>query len=98
MAEPRSLVPSRFPAIDQVTGALELPLDKGGRSERISFPMRMEKLTVSHHLLSAFLLTASPAWVMAQAPAPAPAPATVAPAVLNKLFEDAEAAFAKQDY
>jgi len=60
--------------------------------------MRMEKLTVSHHLLSAFLLTASPAWVMAQAPAPAPAPATVAPAVLNKLFEDAEAAFAKQDY
>ncbi|QJE97564.1 tetratricopeptide repeat protein [Luteolibacter luteus] len=58
----------------------------------------MEKLTVPRHLLSAFLLSASPVWVMAQEPAPAPAGQTVAPAVLNKLFEDAEAAFASKDY
>lgn len=56
----------------------------------------MEKLTVPRHLLSALLLSASPVWVMAQEPAPAPA--AVAPAVLNKLFEEADAAFAKQDY
>lgn len=57
----------------------------------------MEKLTVPRHLLSALLLAASPVWVGAQQPAPAPA-APVAPAVLNKLFEDAEDAFAKKDY
>ena len=56
----------------------------------------MEKLTVPRHLLSAFLLAASPVWVGAQQADPAPA--AVAPAVLNKLFEEAEAAFAKQDY
>ena len=60
--------------------------------------MRMAKLTVPRHLLSAFLLSASPLWVMAQAPAPAPPAAPVAPAVLNKLFEEAEEAFGKQDY
>ncbi len=54
----------------------------------------MEKLTVPRHLLSAFLLAASPVWVGAQQPAPP----TVAPAVLNKLFEEAEDAFSKQDY
>jgi tetratricopeptide (TPR) repeat protein len=60
--------------------------------------MRVAKSQIPRHLLSAFLLASSPGLVMAQKPAPPAAPAPVAPATLNRLFNEAEKAFSAKEY
>src|SRR5688500_18924026 len=62
--------------------------------------MRVAKPQIPRHLLSAFLLASSPGWVMAQAPKPpaAPAPVAVAPATINRLFNEAEKAFTDKEF
>jgi tetratricopeptide (TPR) repeat protein len=63
--------------------------------------MRVAKPQLPRHLLGALLLVALPEGVVAQQPKPAPAapaPAPVAPAVLNRLFSEAEKAFTAKEY